>query len=105
MEMLRIVETLNTEERIPPTRIGIGLHLGEAVTGNVGSSERKEYTIIGDVVNLASRIEQATKPFNARLLVSEAVRQQLDPARYPAEDLGEVELKGQAKPARLYRLA
>lgn len=61
--------------------------------------------LIGNVVNLASRIEQATKQFNAQLLVSEAVQQQLDAARYPAEDLGEVELKGQAKPTRLFRLA
>lgn len=104
-EILRVVEDLNASGKIPPTRLGIGLHLGEAVTGNVGSSERKEYTIIGDVVNLASRIEQATKQFSARLLVSEAVLKQLDVAKYPAEDLGDVELKGQSKPARLYRLA
>jgi len=105
MEMLNLVETLNRKQRIPLTRIGIGLHLGEAVTGNVGSAERKEYTIIGDVVNLASRIEQATKQFDAKLLVSSAVQQQLNPVRHPAEDLGEVLLKGQVSPTRLFRLA
>ena len=103
--LLGTVSRLNQEGRIPATRIGIGLHMGRAVTGNVGSAERKEYTIIGDVVNLASRIEQATKQFNARLLISDAVRAMLDPARYPSEDLGLVELKGQSKPARLHRLA
>lgn len=104
-EILKVVARLNAEKKIPETRVGIGLHLGEAVTGNVGSSERKEYTIIGDVVNLASRIEQATKQFQAQILVSEPVMSALQPDRYPAEDLGLVELKGQSKPARLYKLA
>jgi adenylate cyclase len=101
--MLRRVEDLNREQSIPPTRLGIGLHLGVALTGNVGGSERKEYTVIGDVVNLASRIEQATKQFKACLLVSEAVVQSLGgPA---GKDLGLVELKGQAQPIRLFKLA
>lgn len=104
-EILERVETLNATGTIPPTRLGIGLHMGQAVTGNVGSNERKEYTVIGDVVNLASRIEQATKLFAARLLISEAVWQVIDQQAHPGEDLGEVELKGQAKPARLFKLA
>lgn len=103
-EMLAAVDSLNRAGSIPATRIGMGLHVGEAVTGNVGSEERKEYTIIGDVVNLAARIEQATKQFQAQLLVSDAVYQRLDPRAHPATDLGDVELKGQPAPTRLYRL-
>ncbi len=105
-EILAGVERLGQEKVIPATRLGIGIHVGHAVTGNVGSMDRKEYTIIGDVVNLASRIEQATKQYSARLLVSSAVWDKLAPlATYPAEDLGFSELKGQAKPTRLFKLA
>jgi len=106
LDILAAVEQLSRDGKISPTRVGIGLHTGEAVTGNIGSAERKEYTIIGDVVNLAARIEQANKVFGASLLVSEPVLLSLDEnERHRAEDLGPVELKGQAKPTRLYRLA
>ena len=103
-EILSLVDRFNAEGRIPATRLGIGLHAGRAVTGNVGSAARKEYTIIGDAVNLASRIEQATKQFGGSLLVSEAVWKHLDPADRRGEDLGEVTLKGQSHPTRLFRL-
>lgn len=106
MEILSGLEKLNGAGRIPRTRIGIGLHLGLAVTGNVGGSERKEYTVIGDVVNLASRIEQATKQFGAQLLVSEAVMSSLGRVEgVTPRDMGPVELKGQAHPVRVFMLA
>jgi len=106
MEILSGLEKLNSAGRIPRTRIGIGLHLGLAVTGNVGGSDRKEYTVIGDVVNLASRIEQATKQFGAQLLVSEAVMASLGRVEgITPRDMGPVELKGQAHPVRVFMLA
>jgi adenylate cyclase len=105
VEILERLDRLNAAGTIHPTRVGIGLHMGEAVTGNVGSAERKEYTIIGDIVNVASRLEQATKEFHARLLISEAVRRSLDAAMPGVEDLGLVALKGQPNPARIFKVA
>ncbi len=101
--ILEKIREMNDAKKIPPTRIGIGLHLGMAITGNVGGGERKEYTVIGDAVNLAARIEQATKQFQAQLLVSADVATSI--GNPSGEDLGWVELKGQAKPVRLFKLA
>jgi adenylate cyclase len=55
-----------------PVPVAIGLHFGEVIVGNVGTSERREFTVIGDVVNVASRLEKATRTLKARLLVSDA---------------------------------
>ena len=104
-EILDTVEAMNDSKGIPPTRVGIGLHAGEAVTGNVGSTLRKEYTVIGDVVNLASRIEQLNKQFSSRLLVSQAVWDVTREEIKEAVPLGEVQVKGHAAPLQVYKLA
>ncbi|MFZ0106315.1 MAG: adenylate/guanylate cyclase domain-containing protein [Thiobacillus sp.] len=103
-DILDRVDALNRSGRIPFTQLGIGLHSGALVTGNVGTRERKEYTLIGETVNVAARIEQATKLFDAQLLVSEAILDNLQAPPAGAIDLGPVELRGQSKPVRLFQL-
>ena len=90
---------------IPKTRIGIGLHYDEAVTGNIGSSLRKQYSITGKVVIIASRIEQLNKKYSTCLLISEEVYNQLNSdTKNTFELLENSKIKGSEKLISLYRL-
>ena len=80
------------------------LHVGSAVTGNVGSSRRKEFTAIGETVNLASRLEQLTKEYPARLIISDAMMAELGAAAGGARALGAVAVKGYAEPVPIWEL-
>ncbi|XDD49109.1 adenylate/guanylate cyclase domain-containing protein [Leptospira sp. WS92.C1] len=103
LALLKQIEQLNLEGKIPETQIGIGLHCGEAMTGNVGSEVRKEYTIIGDVVNLASRVEQLNKEFGTKFLVTEAVYSNVKDS-IPGRHLSFIQVKGREEPVDVYEL-
>jgi adenylate cyclase len=105
LEIVEQVDAMSASGEVAPTRIRIGLHAGEAVTGNVGSTARKEYTIIGDVVNLASRLEQLNKQFGSRLLVSETVAERLDGRAAQATPHGAIQVRGREQPVQVYELA
>lgn len=106
IEMRRSLDKLN-ERRISrgqePIQIGMGLHTGSAISGNIGSNERVEYTVIGNTVNTASRIEASTKAFGADLLISEELKEKVGPA-FLVELAGSAEVKGRSDALKLYKV-
>jgi class 3 adenylate cyclase/CHASE2 domain-containing sensor protein len=96
MAMLEEVERINAAWRNsgrPEIHIGVGIHTGEATCGVVGSELRMEYTVIGDTVNLAARLESKTKDLRRSLVMSEATANFLN-GDYDLVPLGMIEVKG-----------
>lgn len=102
-EMLSAMDRINAQTSWP-LRIGIGIHFGEVVAGNIGSPRRKEYTVIGDTVNFASRLEALNKEFGSQLLISASVREALGDDGSDVVALGEVAVRGYERPVAVFQL-
>jgi adenylate cyclase len=86
-----------------PVDMGIGLHTDMVVSGNIGSAKRMDYTLIGDGVNLASRLESACKQYSARILISEATYGRLRGV-YRVRDIDKVIVKGKTQPVGVFEV-
>ncbi|QJR09395.1 hypothetical protein DSM104443_00439 [Usitatibacter rugosus] len=96
LEMMAELDALNREfesEGLPTLTIGIGVNYGTVTVGNIGSSERHNYSAIGDAVNVAARIEGLTKELGRKILITEAVVSRIG-ERFHFDPLGEHKLKG-----------
>lgn len=106
IEMRRGLADLN-EKRIargePELMIGMGLHAGTAISGTIGSDERMEYTVIGNTVNTASRIEASTKAFGADLLVTDDVISRVG-EEFILDYAGAAEVKGRTEAIKMYKV-
>jgi adenylate cyclase len=104
-EIIRQLNLNNEEAKIDKTKIGIGIHCGEVITGNVGTEDRKQYSVTGNAVILAARLEQLNKEFNSSVLVSKDVIDKMNIEDIEHRSLGNVTVKGFANPIEVYKLS
>ncbi len=96
-----IMDSVNEKSKsgeIPPTKVGIGLHAGSVVTGNVGTKTRKQFSVTGTPVIIAARLEQLNKEYGSTMVISKEVYEQLPNEVKPTVEFKEADVKGVSKP-------
>jgi adenylate cyclase len=104
-EIIRQLNFNNEKGRIENTKVGVGIHCGEVITGNVGTKDRMQYSVTGNTVILAARLEQLNKEFNSSVIVSKDVIDNVKTDGIEWISLGDVNVKGFANPVGVYKLS
>jgi adenylate cyclase len=107
IDMVRELGELNktwAERGMTPLDIGVGINSGDMIAGNIGSSSIMSYTVIGDNVNLGSRLESLNKDYKTRIIMSDATRTRLRNT-YDIRPLGDVKVKGKTRAVAIYEIA
>ena len=103
-EELKLLNDELTTEGLPNINIGIGINTGEALVGNMGSDQRFDYSVIGDAVNLASRLESSSKTLGKTLIVGEETVKAAK-LNYNFEYVDEITVKGKSEAVKVYTVA
>jgi adenylate cyclase len=106
LDMIEELQKLNvkwTAEGRPSLDIGIGINSGPMIAGNIGSDQIMSYTVIGDAVNLGSRLESLNKQYGTRIIISDATRGHVSES-YNFRPLGDVVVKGKTKPVAIFEV-
>jgi adenylate cyclase len=106
LQMMESLDEFNREivaEGIPPFGMGLGINTGTVVVGNMGSSQRFDYTCLGDSVNLASRLEGQSKPYGVRIILGSRTAELVRDS-YPVAELDCIAVKGKTEGVRIYTL-
>ncbi|GAQ95233.1 adenylate cyclase [Thermodesulfovibrio aggregans] len=106
LECIHSIEELNKEflkEGMPPVKIRIGIHTGDVIAGNIGSDRLFNYTVIGDTVNIASRLESVNKFFKTNIIISEETYSKTSDI-FLARELGVITVKGRVKPLKIFEI-
>lgn len=104
LQILRKVNRLCEEGVIPPTKLGMGVHTGDVITGNIGNESRKQYSISGSAVIIAFRVEQLNKQFQSELLITDAVKSRIAAGRVQMTSLGRQHMKGFGTEVEIYKV-